>query len=43
MKRQYVRESKTEKEIVYVYTVISDENLPIPPEGKEYIDLFAKD
>ena len=43
LKRQYVRESKTEKEIVYVYTVISDENLPIPPEGKEYIDLFAKD
>ena len=43
LKRQYVRESKTEKEIVYVYTVISDENLPIPPEGKEYMDLFTKD
>ena len=43
LKRQYIRESKTEKELVYVFTVVSEENLPLTPEGKEYIELFAKD
>lgn len=43
LKRQYIRESKTEKELVYVFTVVSDEDLPLPPNGKEYIELFAKD
>ena len=43
LKRQYIRESKTEKELVYVFVVVSEEDLPISPEGKEYIDLFAKD
>ena len=43
LKRQYIRESKTEKELVYVFTVVSDENLPIMPEGAEYAELFAKD
>lgn len=43
LKRQYIRESKTEKELVYVFTVVSEEDLPISPEGKDYIDLFAKD
>ena len=43
LKRQYVRESKTEKELVYVFTVVSEEDLPMPPEGKDYMDLFAKD
>ena len=43
LKRQYIRESKTEKELVYVFTVVSEENLPLPPEGKEYAELFAKD
>ena len=43
LKRQYIRESKTEKELVYVFTVVSEEDLPVPPEGKEYLDLFAKD
>ena len=43
LKRQYIREAKTEKELVYVYTVVSEEDLPIPPEGKEYIEFFAKD
>ena len=43
LKRQYIRESKTEKELVYVFTVVSDEDLPISPEGKDYTDLFAKD
>ena len=43
LKRQYIRESKTEKELVYVFTVVSEEDLPLPPDGKEYIELFAKD
>ena len=43
LKRQYIREAKTEKELVYVFTVVSDENLPITPEGKEYAEVFAKD
>ena len=43
LKRQYIRESKTEKELVYVFTVVSEEKLPITPEGKEYTDLFEKD
>jgi hypothetical protein len=43
LKRQYIRESKTEKELVYVFTVVSDEDMPLTPEEKEYEDLFAKD
>ena len=43
LKRQYIRESKTEKELVYVFTVVCEEDLPISPDGKEYFDLFAKD
>jgi hypothetical protein len=43
LKRQYIRDAKTEKELVYVFTVVSEEDLPIPPQGKEYTDLFAKD
>ena len=43
LKRQYIRESKTEKELVYVFTVVSEEDLPIPPEGAAYIEFFAKD
>ena len=43
LKRQYIRESKTEKELVYVFTVVSEEDLPLPPEGAAYLDLFAKD
>ena len=43
LKRQYIRESKTEKELVYVFTMVSEEDLPIPPDGKDYTDLFAKD
>ena len=43
LKRQYIRESKTEKELVYVFTVVSEEDLPIMPEGEEYAELFAKD
>ena len=43
LKKQYIRETKTEKELVYVYSFISDENLLKTPEGKEYFDIFAKD
>ena len=43
LKRQYIRESKAERELVYVFTVVSEEDLPLPPVEKEYVDLFAKD
>ena len=43
LKKQYIRETKTEKELVYVYILNSDENLLKSPEGKEYFDIFAKD
>ncbi len=43
LKRQYIRETKTEKELVYVFTVVSEEDLPVTPEGKEYLELFEKD
>ena len=43
LKKQYIRESNTEKELVYVFAVVSEEDLPIPPEDKNYIDLFVKD
>ena len=42
-KKQYLRETKTEKELVYVYNLNSDENLLKTPEGKDYFDIFAKD
>ena len=43
LKRQYIRETKTEKELVYVFTVVSEEDLPITPEGKEYLEVFEKE
>jgi transcription elongation factor GreB len=43
LKRQYIRETKTEKELVYVFTVVSEENLPETPEGKDYSEVFEKD
>ena len=43
LKRQYIRETKNEKELVYVFTVVSEEDLPITPEGKEYIEVFERD
>ncbi|MBR6437602.1 MAG: GreA/GreB family elongation factor [Bacteroidales bacterium] len=42
-KKQFIRETKTEKELVYVYFLNSDENLLKTPEDKEYFDIFAKD
>ena len=43
LKRQYIRETKNEKELVYVFTVVSEKDLPITPEGKEYLELFERD
>ena len=43
LKRQYIRESKTEKELVYVFTIVTEEDLPLTPEGKDYCEIFAKD
>ena len=43
LKRQYIREAKAEKELVYVFTVVSEEVLPEAPEGKDYMELFEKD
>ena len=43
LKRQYIRETKNEKELVYVFTVVSEEDLPNTPEGKEYFEVFEKD
>ena len=43
LKRQYIRETKTEKELVYVFTVVSEEDLPFTPEGKEYNEFFERD
>ena len=43
LKRQYIRDAKTERELVYVFTVVSEENLPLSPEEKEYVNLFEKD
>jgi transcription elongation factor GreB len=43
LKRSYIRESKTEKELVYVFTVVSEKNLPETPDRKDYLELFAKD
>lgn len=43
MKRQYIRETKSEKELVFVYNLYSGKNLPETPEEKEYLDVFSKD
>ena len=43
LKRQYIREAKTEKELVSVFTIVSEEDLPVTPEEKEYINLFTED
>ena len=43
LQRQYIRETKTEKELVYVFTVVSEEDLLITPEGKEYTEIFERD
>lgn len=43
LKKQYILETKTEKELVYVYFINSEENLLKTPEDKDYFNIFAKD
>jgi hypothetical protein len=43
LKRQYIREAKTERELVYVFTVVSEEDLPLTPDGEAYSSFFEKD
>lgn len=43
LKKQYIRETKAEKELVYVYHVISDEEIIKSPEGNEYAAIFGRD
>ena len=43
LKRQYIREARTEKELVYVFTVVSKDNLPETPDRKDYLEVFEKD
>ena len=43
LKRQYIRETKTEKELVYVFTMVCEAVLPETPKGKDYTELFEKD
>ena len=43
LKRQYIREAKSEKELVYVFTLVSEEDLPSTPEGEDYRKVFEKD
>ena len=43
LKRQYIRETKAEKELVYVFTVVSEEDLPLTPVGEAYSSIFDKD
>ena len=43
LKRQYIREDKNEKELVSVFTVISDGEVLSSPDDKEYEMMFEKD
>lgn len=43
LKKQYVRETKLEKELVYVFVMNTDAQVMPTPAGKEYLDVFAKD
>ena len=43
LKRQYLREAKNERELVYVFTVVSEEDLLETPKGKDYTEVFEKD
>ena len=42
-KKQYIREDKNEKELVYVFTAVSDAEFLPSPDDKEYEAMFAKD
>ncbi len=42
-KKQYIRETNSEKELVYVYLLHSEEELLKMPEEKDYLNVFARD
>ena len=43
LKKQYIRETKLEKELVYVFVLATECTVMKTPGGKEYEDVFAKD
>lgn len=43
LKKQYVRETKIEKELVYVFAITTDAELLKTPEDKDYLEVFIKD
>ncbi len=43
LKKQYIRETKFEKELVYVFVLATECTVMKTPGGKEYEDVFAKD
>lgn len=43
LKRQYLRETRLEKELVYVFRMTTDSALLKTPQNAEYQDVFAKD
>lgn len=42
-RKQYIRDTKQEKELVYVYSAISDAEILQSPDNKEYNSFFEKD
>jgi len=43
LKKQYVRETKIEKELVYVFILVYDEPVLKTPDTKDYLELFSRD
>ncbi|MCQ2317606.1 MAG: GreA/GreB family elongation factor [Bacteroidales bacterium] len=43
LKKQYIRETKFEKELVYVYALSTQAAVMKTPDSREYLDVFAKD
>ena len=42
-KAKYIRDTQTEKEMVFVFTAVSDNALPVTPDSERYLQIFAKD
>lgn len=43
LKKQYIRETKLEKELVYVFVLATECAVMKTPDSREYLDVFAKD
>ena len=43
LKRQYIRETKLERELVYVFKLTTDVEVLETPRTKEYLEIFSKD